>query len=101
MEIKVYAPFNRILVKEIEQDNVTQGGILLSSTTTDVDNKSRYGEVVKEATVQVADEFQKIPRGTKLYFGKFAGAAVNTPQGEFISIGFNDITALEVYYDYS
>ena len=101
MDIKVYTPFNRILVKVIEQDNVTQGGILLSSTTTDVDNKSRYGEVVKEATVQVADEFQKIPKGTKLYFGKFAGATVDTPQGKFISIGFNDITALEGWYDYS
>lgn len=100
MDIKVYTPFNRILVKVIEQDNVTQGGILLSSTTTDVDNKSRYGEVITDATVQVADEFQKIPKGTKLYFGKFAGATVDTPQGKFISIGFNDITALEGWYDY-
>ena len=96
MEIKVYAPFNRILVKEIEQDNVTQGGILLSSTTTDVDNKSRYGEVVVEASVSVDCNTVKIPKGAKLYFGKFAGATVDTSQGKFISIGFNDITAIEV-----
>ena len=95
MEIKVYAPFNRILVKEIEQENVTQGGIVLASNTTDVDNKSRYGEVVTDATVQVANEYQTIPKGTKLYFGKFAGATVDTPQGKFISIGFNDITAID------
>ena len=98
MEIKVYAPFNRILVKEIEQENVTQGGIVLASNTTDVDNKSRYGEVVTDATVQVANEYKTIPKGTKLYFGKFAGATVNTPQGKFISIGFNDITAIEGWY---
>ena len=101
MEIKVYAPFNRILVKEIEQDNVTQGGILLSNTTTDVDNKSRYGEVFADTTVSVDYDTVPIPKGTKLYFGKFAGATVDTPQGKFISIGFNDITALEVHYDYS
>ena len=95
MEIKVYAPFNRVLVKEIEQENVTQGGIVLASNTTDVDNKSRYGEVVTDATVQIANEYQTIPKGTKLYFGKFAGAVVDTPQWKFISIGFNDITAIE------
>ena len=95
MEIKVYAPFNRILVKETEQDNVTQGGIVLASNTTDVDNKSRYGEVVTDATVQVANEYQTISKGAKLYFGKFAGATVNTPQGKLISIGFNDITAID------
>ena len=95
MEINLCAPFNRILVKEIEQDNVTQGGIVLASNTTDVDNKSRYGEVVVEASVSVDCNTVKIPKGTKLYFGKFAGATVDTQQGKFISIGFNDITALE------
>ena len=93
--MEIYAPFNRILIKEIEQDNVTQGGIVLASNTTDVDNKSRYGEVVVEASVSVDSDTVKIPKGAKLYFGKFAGAVVDTQQGKFISIGFNDITAIE------
>lgn len=94
-ELNLVAPFNRLLIKEIEVENKTVGGILLSPNTTDTENKTRFGEVIIDGVVKVNEELQTIPKGTKLYFGKFAGAVVDTVQGKFISIDFNDIACIE------
>ena len=37
----MYSPQNRIIVKELEQDNVTLGGIVLAPTMSDVDNLAK------------------------------------------------------------
>lgn len=91
----LYAPHGRILVKEIEQENKTSGGILLSANTTDVENKTRYGVVVVDAEVTVDNTTLKISKDTKLYFGKFAGAVVYFDGEKYISISYADIAAVE------
>ena len=37
----MYSPENRVIVKEIEQENKTVGGVIISPTTTDVDNLAK------------------------------------------------------------
>ena len=37
----MYSPQNRVIVKEVEQDNVTLGGIVLAPTMSDVDNLAK------------------------------------------------------------
>lgn len=91
----LYAPFNRILIKEIEQENKTSGGILLSANTTDTENKTRYGVVVVDAKVTVDNTPLDIPKGVKLHFGKFAGAVVYSNGEKYISISYADIAAVE------
>ena len=43
----MYSPHNRVITKEIEQENKTVGGIIISPNTSDVDNLAKLGEVMK------------------------------------------------------
>ena len=52
----MYSPQNRVIVKELLQDNVTLGGVVLASITSDVDNLAKLGVVVVDAVGVVNDE---------------------------------------------
>ena len=48
MSFKLLAPIGRILVKEIEVENQTAGGIILTGDS-DPENKARFGEIVSHS----------------------------------------------------
>ena len=82
----MYSPHNRVIVKEIEQENVTLGGIVLASITSDVDNLAKLGEVVVDAFVNIDCNTVKIPKGQKVYYSKFSGVRFNKDGEKYTSL---------------
>ena len=91
----MYSPQNRIIVKELLQDNVTLGGVIISPTTADVDNLAKLGEVVVDAFVNIDGNTVKIPKGQKLYYSKFSGVRFNKDGEKYTSLSFSDIVAVD------
>ena len=90
----IYSPHNRVITKEIEQDNVTVGGIVLASITSDVDNLAKLGEVVVDAFVNIDGNTVKIPKGQRLFYSKFSGVRFNKDGEKYTSLAFSDIVAV-------
>ena len=90
----MYSPQNRLIVKEIEQDNVTLGGIVLASITSDVDNLAKLGEVVVDSVGVVNDEKTGFKKGQKVYYSKFSGVRFNKDGEKYTSLAFSDIVAV-------
>ena len=91
----MYSPQNRIIVKELEQDNVTLGGIVLASITSDVDNLAKLGEVIVDAVGVVNDEKTGFKKGQKLYYSKFSGVRFNKDGEKYTSLSFSEIIAID------
>ena len=91
----MYSPQNRLIVKEIEQENKTASGIIISPNTTDVDNLAKLGEVVVDAFVNIDCNTVKIPKGQKVYYGKFSGVRFNKDGEKYTSLSFSEIIAID------
>ena len=91
----MYSPQNRVIVKELEQDNVTLGGVIISPTTADVDNLAKLGVVAVDAFVSVDCNTVKIPKGQKVYYSKFSGVRFNKDGEKYTSLSFSDIVAVD------
>ena len=91
----MYSPHNRVITKEIEQENKTASGIIISPNTTDVDNLAKLGEVVVDAFVNIDGNTVKIPKGQKLYYSKFSGVRFNKDGEKYTSLSFSDIVAVD------
>ena len=89
----MYSPKNRVIVKEIEQENKTVGGIVLASNSTDVDNLAKLGELVVDAFVNIDGNTVKIPKGQRLFYSKFSGVRFNKDGEKYTSLAFSDIVA--------
>ena len=90
----MYSPQNRVIVKEeLEQENKTVGGIIISPTATDVDNLAKLGVVVVDAFVNIDCNTVKIPKGQKVYYSKFSGVRFNKDGEKYTSLAFSDIVA--------
>ena len=91
----MYSPKNRVIVKELLQENKTVGGIVLSPTMSDVDNLAKLGELVVDAFVNIDGNTVKIPKGQKLYYSKFSGVRFNKDGEKYTSLSFSDIVAVD------
>ena len=91
----MYSPQNRVIVKEVEQDNKTVGGIIISPNSTDVDNLAKLGEVIVDAFVNIDCNTVKIPKGQKVYYGKFSGVRFNKDGEKYTSLSFSEIIAID------
>ena len=91
----MYSPQNRVIVKELLQENKTVGGVIISPTTADVDNLAKLGEVIVDAFVSVDCNTVKIPKGQKVYYGKFSGVRFNKDGEKYTSLAFSEIVAFD------
>ena len=91
----MYSPHNRVIVQEIEQENVTLGGIVLASNTSDVDNLAKLGEVVVDAVGVVNDEKTGFKKGQRLFYSKFSGVRFNKDGEKYTSLSFSEIIAID------
>ena len=91
----IYSPYNRVIVKEIEQENKTVGGIIISPTVTDVDNLAKLGEVVVDAVGIVNDEKTGFKKGQRLFYSKFSGVRFNKDGEKYTSLSFSEIIAID------
>ena len=90
----MYSPQNRVIVKEIEQDNVTLGGIVLASITSDVDNLAKLGVVAVDAVGIVNDEKTGFKKCQRLFYSKFSGVKFVKDGEKYTSLAFSDIVAV-------
>ena len=91
----MYSPQNRIIVKELLQDDVTLGGIVLAPTVSDVDNLAKLGEVAVDAVGVVNDEKTGFKKGQRLFYSKFSGVRFNKDGEKYTSLSFSEIIAID------
>ena len=91
----IYSPQNRVIVKEIEQENKTLGGIVLASITSDVDNLAKLGQIVVDAVGIVNDEKTGFKKGQKVYYSKFNGVKFIKDGEKYTSLAFSEIVAID------
>ena len=90
----MYSPQNRVIVKELLQENKTASGIIISPTTADVDNLAKLGEVMYDAVGVVNDEKTGFKKGQRLFYSKFSGVKFVKDSEKYTSLSFSDIVAV-------
>lgn len=84
----------RVVIKPIEQDQTTKGGIFLPDTAKE---KPQEGEVVAVGPGRVSDDGKRIPmelsKGDKVIYSKFAGTEYKDGDEEYLILRESDILA--------
>ena len=91
----MYSPQNRVIVKELLQENKTVGGIIISPNSTDVDNLAKLGEVMEDAVGVINDEKTGFKKGQRLFYSKFSGVRFNKDGEKYTSLAFSEIVAFD------
>ena len=93
-QLDIVTPDGRLLIEEIEVENKSAGGIILTETS-DPDNKARLGEIVYNGiAVNNLHKNRDYSKGNKVYFGKYAGATLVVDGVKYISILESEIVAI-------
>jgi chaperonin GroES len=86
---------DRVLVKPIQPDEVTSGGIIIPDTAKE---KPQQGEIVAVGKGRTTDEGKEIPMqlkaGDKVLYGKYAGTDVTIDGEEMLIMRESDIFAI-------
>ena len=84
----------RVVVKPIEQDQTTKGGIFLPDTAKE---KPQEGEVVAVGPGRVSDDGKRIDmelsKGDRVIYSKFAGTEYKDGDEEYLILRESDILA--------
>ena len=91
----MYSPQNRVIVKELLQENKTVGGIIISPNSTDVDNLAKLGEVMEDAVGVINDEKTGFKKGQRLFYSKFNGVKFVKDSEKYTSLSFSEIIAID------
>ena len=83
---------DRILVKRIEEEETTKGGIIIPDTAKEKTQEAKViavgkGKVGEDGKVQPLD----VKKGDKVLFSKYAGTEVNIEGGEHLIIREDDV----------
>lgn len=89
----IVVPKGRILVKEIEVERQTAGGIILAGDS-DPENKARFGEIVSHSIMVDNHKNSLYKEGGKIYFGKFAGARFTHEGDDYLSLLETEVVAV-------
>jgi chaperonin GroES len=83
---------DRIIVKRLEEENVTAGGILIPDTAKE---KPQRGEIIAVGKGKTADDGKLIPMdvkvGDKVLFGKYAGTEIKIDGTDYLIMREDDI----------
>jgi chaperonin GroES len=86
---------DRIVVKVVNQEEKTKGGIVLPDTAKE---KPQEGEVVAVGTGKVLENGQKLPlevkMGDRIIFSKYAGTEVKIDGEELVIFSERDVLAI-------
>jgi chaperonin GroES len=93
MNVKPLA--DRIIIKPLEADQKTAGGIIIPDNAKE---KPQKGEVMAAGPGKVADNGQKIAmslkKGDKVLYGKYSGSEVTIDGEEYIIMRESDVLAV-------
>ncbi len=77
----------RIVVKPLEQEEKTEGGIYLPDTASK--DKPQRGEVIA-----VGPDFKGVKKGDKVIFAKYGGTEIKIEEEEYLVLGADDVLAI-------
>ena len=93
MNVKPLA--DRILVKPLEPEEKTKGGIIIPDNAKE---KPQKGEVIAVGPGKIADNGQKIvmelKKGDKVLYGKYSGTEVTVDGQELLIVRESDVLAV-------
>ncbi len=86
-------PLNdRILVKRVEEQEVTKGGIIIPDTAKE---KPAEGKVVAVGNGKLGEDGKRIPlelkKGDRILFGKYGGAEINVEGEEYLIMNEGEV----------
>ena len=97
MAIKLQPLADRVVVKPIEREEVTKGGIVLPDT---VKEKPQEGKVIAVGKGRVSDDGKQIPMNVKVgdvvIYAKYGGAEIRIDDEELVILRESDILAKKV-----
>lgn len=86
---------DRVVIKPIQQDEVTRSGIVLPDTAKE---KPQRGEVIAVGKGRLKDDGDRLPmdvsQGDKVIFAKYAGTEFKLEEDEFLILSEKDILAI-------
>ena len=86
---------DRVLVKRVEQEEVTKGGIIIPDSAKE---KPKQGKVVALGTGKVDDKGNKIAfslkEGDKIIFTSYAGSEVKVDGEEFLLMSEDEVLGI-------
>ena len=93
--MKIRPLHDRILIKRVEEEQKTAGGIIIPDTAKE---KPQEGRVVAVGTGKVTDEGKVIPlevsAGDRILFSKYSGSEINLDGEEHLIIRQDDVLAI-------
>ncbi len=93
--MKVKPLQDRVIVKRVEEEEKTKGGIIIPDTAKE---KPQEGEVVSVGAGKVSDKGERIAlevkAGDKVLFGKYSGNEINIDGEEHLIMREDDIIAI-------
>jgi chaperonin GroES len=93
--MKVKPLNDRVLVKRLEEVQVTKGGIYIPDTAKE---KPVEGKVVSVGPGKVNDQGNRVPlnvkEGDKILFGRYAGSEIKVEGEEYLMMREDDILAI-------
>ena len=96
MAIKLHPLADRLVVRPIEKDEKTRGGIILPDTAKE---KPQEGEVVAVGPGRMTEDGKRIPMevkiGDRVIYAKYGGSEIKIDDIEMIILRESDILAIK------
>ena len=94
MAVKVQPLADRVVIKPIEREEVTKGGIILPDTAKE---KPQEGEVIAVGPGRLSDDGKPIKMdvkvGDRVIYARYAGTEIKIDTEEYVILRENDILA--------
>jgi len=94
MAVKVQPLADRVVIKPIEREEVTKGGIILPDTARE---KPQEGEVIAVGPGRLSDDGKPIRMevkvGDRVVYARYAGTEIKIDDEEYVILRENDILA--------
>jgi chaperonin GroES len=94
-KFKIRPLHDRIVVKRVEEETKTKGGIIIPDTAKE---KPLEGKVVAAGNGKILENGTKIPlevkKGDKILFGKYAGTEIKIEGEEYLMMREEDVLGI-------
>jgi chaperonin GroES len=86
---------DRVLVKRLEEEQQTKGGIIVPDTAKE---KPQQGKIIEVGPGRMTEDGKRIPpdvkKGNKVLFGKYSGTEISVGDEEYLILREEDILAV-------
>jgi chaperonin GroES len=93
--MKIKPLHDRVLVKRIEEEHKTKGGIIIPDTAKE---KPMEGEVIAAGPGKIMEDGKRAPmdvkKGDKILFGKYSGTEIKVDDQDYLIMREEEILAI-------